>query len=152
MKSTNPIQIPPKLLTLKANPTQLDPNLELEGPTWPKIRLDWLQIGFIKYVHVWLEHQFGPVFRSTWPNPTLFLTLKVQPDSVEPKSGFPNLVSTPTKWVEFSCTSWTKLFVVESYYFYLTTGFWGKEAWRPTPKWNTRFFFAFSNRTQLWLP
>ena len=34
----------------------------------------------------------------------------------------------------------------------LTTGFWGKEAWRPTPKWNTRFFFAFSKRTQLWLP
>ena len=33
----------------------------------------------------------------------------------------------------------------------LTTGFWGKEAWRPTPKWNTRFFFAFSKRTQLWL-
>ena len=27
-----------------------------------------------------------------------------------------------------------------------------KEAWRPTPKWNTRFFFAFSERTQLWLP
>ena len=24
-----------------------------------------------------------------------------------------------------------------------TTGFWGKEAWRPTPKWNTRFFFVF---------
>ena len=24
--------------------------------------------------------------------------------------------------------------------------------WRPTPKWNTRFFFAFSKRTQLWLP
>ena len=35
---------------------------------------------------------------------------------------------------------------------FLTTGFWGKEAWRPTPKWNTRFFFAFSKRTQLWLP
>jgi hypothetical protein len=34
----------------------------------------------------------------------------------------------------------------------LTTGFWGKEAWRPTPKWNTRFFIAFSKRTQLWLP
>ena len=32
-----------------------------------------------------------------------------------------------------------------------TTGFWGKEAWRPTSKWNTRFFFAFSKRTQLWL-
>ena len=31
----------------------------------------------------------------------------------------------------------------------LTTGFWGKEAWRPTPRWNTRFFFAFSKRTQL---
>ena len=26
---------------------------------------------------------------------------------------------------------------------YLTTGFWGKEAWRLTPKWNTTFFFAF---------
>ena len=26
----------------------------------------------------------------------------------------------------------------------LTAGFWGKEAWRPPPKWNTRFFFAFS--------
>ena len=36
--------------------------------------------------------------------------------------------------------------------FCLTTGFWGKEAWRPTPKWNTRFFFAFSKRNQLWLP
>ena len=35
---------------------------------------------------------------------------------------------------------------------HLTTGFWGKEAWCPTPKWNTRFFFAFSKRTQLWLP
>ena len=34
----------------------------------------------------------------------------------------------------------------------LTTGFREKEAWRPTPKWNTRFFFAFSKRTQLWLP
>ena len=34
----------------------------------------------------------------------------------------------------------------------LTTGFWGKEAWRPTPKWNTRIFFAFSKRTRLWLP
>ena len=34
----------------------------------------------------------------------------------------------------------------------LTTGFWGKEAWHPTPKWNTRFFFAFSKWTQLWLP
>ena len=34
----------------------------------------------------------------------------------------------------------------------LTTGFWGKEAWRPPSKWNTRFFFAFSKRTQLWLP
>ena len=33
----------------------------------------------------------------------------------------------------------------------LTTGFWGKEAWRPPTKWNTRFFFAFSKRTQLWL-
>ena len=33
----------------------------------------------------------------------------------------------------------------------LSTGFWGKEAWHPTPKWNTRFFFAFSKRTQLWL-
>ena len=31
------------------------------------------------------------------------------------------------------------------------TGFWGKEAWRPPPKWNTRFFFAFSKRTRLWL-
>ena len=30
--------------------------------------------------------------------------------------------------------------------------FLGKEAWRPPPKWNTRFFFAFSKRTQLWLP
>ena len=29
---------------------------------------------------------------------------------------------------------------------WLTTGFWGKEAWRPTPKWNTRFFVAFSKR------
>ena len=38
-----------------------------------------------------------------------------------------------------------------SYYSWLTTGFWGKEAWRPTPKWNTRFFFSFSKRTQLWL-
>ena len=29
----------------------------------------------------------------------------------------------------------------------------GKEAWRLTPKRNTtRFFFAFSKRTQLWLP
>mgnify|MGYP006864021870 CR=1 FL=1 len=27
-----------------------------------------------------------------------------------------------------------------------------EEAFRPTPKWNTRFFFAFSKRTQLWLP
>ena len=35
---------------------------------------------------------------------------------------------------------------------FLTTGFWGKEAWRPTPKWNTRFFFAFSKRNKLWLP
>ena len=34
----------------------------------------------------------------------------------------------------------------------LTTGFGGKEAWRPTLKWNTRFFFAFSKKTQLWLP
>ena len=34
----------------------------------------------------------------------------------------------------------------------LTTGFWGKEAWCPAPKWNTRFFFAFSKRTQIWLP
>ena len=34
----------------------------------------------------------------------------------------------------------------------LTTGFLWKEAWRPSPKWNTRFFFAFSKRTQLWLP
>ena len=25
----------------------------------------------------------------------------------------------------------------------LTTGFWGKGAWHPTTKWNTRFFFAF---------
>ena len=31
--------------------------------------------------------------------------------------------------------------------FELTTGFWGKEAWRLTPKWNTRFSFAFSKRT-----
>ena len=31
----------------------------------------------------------------------------------------------------------------------LTTGFWGKEAWGPTQKWNTRFFFAFSKRIQL---
>ena len=28
-------------------------------------------------------------------------------------------------------------------FYLLTTGFWGKEAWRPTPKWNTRFFFHF---------
>ena len=34
----------------------------------------------------------------------------------------------------------------------LTTGFWGKEAWRPHPKWKTRFFSAFSKITQLWLP
>ena len=27
---------------------------------------------------------------------------------------------------------------------HLTTGFWGKEAWCPPSKWNTRFFFAFS--------
>ena len=39
-----------------------------------------------------------------------------------------------------------------SFVFVLTTGFWGKEAWCPTPKWNTRFFFAFSKRNQLWLP
>ena len=36
--------------------------------------------------------------------------------------------------------------------FKLTDHLRGKEAWRPTPKWNTRFFFAFSGRTQLWLP
>ena len=35
--------------------------------------------------------------------------------------------------------------------FVLTTGVWGKEAWCPSPKWNTRIFFAFSKRTQLWL-
>ena len=29
----------------------------------------------------------------------------------------------------------------------LTTGFWGKEAWNPPPKWNTSFSFAFSKRT-----
>ena len=33
----------------------------------------------------------------------------------------------------------------------LTRGFWGKEAWRPPPKWNTRFFFVCSKRTQLYL-
>ena len=27
-------------------------------------------------------------------------------------------------------------------YLYLTTGFLGKEAWRPTPKWNNRVFFC----------
>ena len=26
---------------------------------------------------------------------------------------------------------------------HLTTGFWGKEAWRPPPKWNTRFSLHF---------
>ena len=31
----------------------------------------------------------------------------------------------------------------------LTTGFWGKQAWRPPSKWNTMFFFAFSKRNQL---
>ena len=47
------------------------------------------------------------------------------------------------KWAKFYCFRLN---------FYLTTGFWGKEAWRPPPNWNTRFFFAFSKRTQLWLP
>ena len=28
--------------------------------------------------------------------------------------------------------------------FYLTTGFWWKEARRPPPKWNTRFYLVFS--------
>ena len=43
-------------------------------------------------------------------------------------------------------------FMVNCKFIALTTDFLGKEAWRPTPKWNTKFFFAFSKRTQLWLP
>ena len=31
----------------------------------------------------------------------------------------------------------------------LTTGFWGKEAWCPTPKWNTRWFFFCIFQTNL---
>ena len=48
----------------------------------------------------------------------------------------------------------SSLFIIlwRKFFFLLTTGFWGKEVWDPTPKWNTRFFFAFFKRTQLWLP
>ena len=34
----------------------------------------------------------------------------------------------------------------------LTETLWGKETWHPTSKCNTGLFFAFSKRTQLWLP
>ena len=39
-----------------------------------------------------------------------------------------------------ACSVW------KSFCTLLTTGFWGKEAWRPITKWNTRFFFAFSKK------
>ena len=42
-------------------------------------------------------------------------------------------------------------FVIYSPEILLTSGFSEKEPLRPTPEWNTRFFFAFSKRTQLWL-
>ena len=42
---------------------------------------------------------------------------------------------------------WSVAFSINLCSFLLKTGFWGKEAWRPPSKWNTRLFFAFSKRT-----
>ena len=36
------------ILTLRANPTQLNPILDPEGPTQPENGSGWVQIGFIK--------------------------------------------------------------------------------------------------------
>ena len=56
-------------------------------------------------------------------------------------------------WATFSISQFHVVFVmtriVKVLAQTLTTGFWGKEAWRPTPKWNTSFFFHFPHELRI---
>ena len=56
-----------------------------------------------------------------------------------------NWIHINQEFLDYPKQNWPKTISIS------TTGFLGKEAWRPPPKWNTRFFFVFSRRTQLWL-
>ena len=96
MNPTNPTRINlTQILTLRANPTQLNLILDPKGPIRPKNGSSQVQIEYIRYIIELNSNLILIEVNSTWLDP--FLDPEGRSDSFEPKN-----------WAQKSKSKWYK--------------------------------------------